>query len=125
MLTLQNYVGNVQRNLCRSSLSSALLQMANLQRTGGSQFAATAPDPGAKIGARRDLAAELPVRWLFSPGIGDSLMTRKERFPTTPYLGSLRSPALQRLGDDQTGCPRSGAHSTSRENGEGDRKSGV
>src|ERR1035441_10146144 len=31
MLTLQNYVGNVQRNLCRSSLSSALLQMANLQ----------------------------------------------------------------------------------------------
>src|ERR1019366_9296679 len=32
MLTLQNYVGNVQRNLCRSSLSSALLQMANLQR---------------------------------------------------------------------------------------------
>src|ERR1017187_4691380 len=31
MLTLQNYVGNVQRNPCRSSLSSALLQMANLQ----------------------------------------------------------------------------------------------
>src|ERR1035441_3041711 len=52
-----------------------------LNRTGGSQFAATAPDPGAKIGARRDFAAELPARWLFSPGIGDSLMTRKERFP--------------------------------------------
>src|ERR1017187_9129914 len=89
MLTLQNYVGNVQRNLCRSSLSSALLQMANLQRTGGSQFAATAPDPGAKIGARRDLAAELPVRWLFSPGIGDSLMTRKERFPTNAVSGQF------------------------------------
>jgi hypothetical protein len=32
MLTLQNYVGNVQRNLCRASLTSAFLQMANLQR---------------------------------------------------------------------------------------------
>src|ERR1035437_9242422 len=41
MLTLQNYVGNVQRNLCRSSLSSALLQMANLQ---------TAPEGAAADG---------------------------------------------------------------------------
>src|ERR1035441_8814936 len=31
MLTLQNYVGDVQRKIFRSSLSSALLQMANLQ----------------------------------------------------------------------------------------------
>src|ERR1019366_5900869 len=105
MLTLQNYVGNVQRNLCRSSLSSALLQMPNLQRTGRSQFAATAPDPGAKIGARRDLAAELPVRWLFSPGIGDSLMTRKERFPTTPFLASLRQSPLYGAKRFMTGSP--------------------
>src|ERR1017187_808551 len=51
MLTLQNYVGNVQRNLCRSSLSSALLQMANLQRrANGTAAAPTAILSGDNVG---------------------------------------------------------------------------
>src|ERR1035441_1244570 len=49
MLTLQNYVGNVQRNLCRSSLSSALLQMANLQATLRVVYKVSAPNANSGV----------------------------------------------------------------------------
>src|ERR1035441_2422083 len=71
MLTLQNYVGYVQRNLCRSSLSSALLQVANLQSSlsgchdpihgGMSWWGRLQPaNPGARLARGQGCAA---MRW--------------------------------------------------------------
>src|ERR1039458_8916043 len=101
MLTLQNYVGNVQRNLCRSSLSSALLQMANLQSLlperqqadhlrcpGESPVRATELKPG---GQRVPVTA---TRHCLVPVLSRSAKTSFPEARTT----SLRSVVLSRLG---------------------------
>ena len=61
MLTLQNYVRNVQRNLCRSSLSSALLQMANLQRAHDTCAHTPSDAPAPPIGLANYLSASRPL----------------------------------------------------------------
>src|ERR1039457_2807410 len=48
------------------------------------------PGQGSKISPRRDLAAELPVRWLFCPRIGNFLATSQKRFTTRPFVASVR-----------------------------------
>src|ERR1035441_5762380 len=53
------------------------------------------PGQGSKISPRRDVAAELPVRWLFCPRIGNFLATSQKRFPTRPF--GDRCPSARRF----------------------------
>src|ERR1035437_4536208 len=61
------------------------------------------PDIGVKISARRDLAAELPVRWPVLAGNRQIFGDRQELFPTRPYHGTFRPAALLRDGDTARG----------------------